>query len=95
MLESYDCVDLFIPFLSLCLPGIDVGGLFKDFLTDLSARVFNPGFGLFSLTAQQQLYPHPSAAALLGHDPNHPHEMEDTFAFIGRVLGKGKKIEER
>lgn len=23
--------------------GIDVGGLFKDFLTDLTGRVFNPG----------------------------------------------------
>jgi hypothetical protein len=66
-----------------------VGGLFKDFLTDLSERVFNPNFGLFSLTAQQQLFPHPAAAALMGCDPAHPQEMQDTFAFIGRVLGKG------
>lgn len=30
--------------------GIDAGGLFKDFWTDISNRVFNPSFGLFSLT---------------------------------------------
>jgi hypothetical protein len=69
--------------------GIDVGGLFKDFLTDLSERVFDPGCGLFCLTPQQQLYPHPSAAMLLGQDDS-SSEMEQTFAFIGRVLGKGE-----
>jgi len=68
--------------------GIDVGGLFKDFLTDLSERVFDPHFGLFCLTPAQLLYPHPSAAALMGCDPARPQEMQDTFAFIGRVLGK-------
>lgn len=33
--------------------GIDIGGLFKDFWTDLSARVFNPSFGLFAITESQ------------------------------------------
>lgn len=33
--------------------GIDIGGLFKDFWTDLSARVFNPSFGLFAITSSQ------------------------------------------
>lgn len=30
-----------------------MGGLFKDFWTDLSARVFDPNYGLFCVTAQQ------------------------------------------
>ena len=75
--------------LNFFVTGIDVGGLFKDFLIELSERVFNPDFGLFSVTTQQLLYPHPSAAALLGHDADNPNEMENTFTFIGRVLGKG------
>jgi hypothetical protein len=32
--------------------GIDVGGLFKDFLTDLTGRVFNPGKGYINTNHQ-------------------------------------------
>jgi hypothetical protein len=74
------------------IAGIDVGGLFKDFLTDLSGRVFDPSFGLFCLSEQQQLYPHPCAAALMGCAPGETREMEDTFVFLGRVLGKGEGL---
>jgi hypothetical protein len=38
--------------------GIDMGGLFKDFWTDLSARVFDPSFGLFSITSSQVCFLH-------------------------------------
>merc|ERR1711879_119900 len=31
--------------------GIDQGGLFKDFWTDLSAQAFDAGYGLFNATA--------------------------------------------
>jgi hypothetical protein len=45
--------------------GIDIGGLFKDFWTDLSARVFNPSFGLFAVTASQVV----SFTSALSHHP--------------------------
>jgi len=63
--------------------GIDVGGLFKDFLTDLSRRIFDPNFGLFSITSTQALYPNPAAHLLYPDD-----EIEGLYFFLGRVLGK-------
>jgi len=63
--------------------GIDIGGLFKDFVTDLSQRIFDPSYGLFSLTSQNFLYPNPSARLLYDEQ-----EIEALFAFLGRVLGK-------
>ncbi len=63
--------------------GIDAGGLFKDFVTDLSGRIFDPSYGLFSTTPSNLLYPNPSAAVLFD-----PHEMDTMFVFLGRVLGK-------
>lgn len=63
--------------------GIDAGGLFKDFVTDLSGRIFDPSYGLFCTTASNLLYPNPSAAVLFD-----PHEMDTMFVFLGRVLGK-------
>jgi ubiquitin-protein ligase E3 C len=63
--------------------GIDVGGLFKDFVTDLSATIFDPSYGLFSQTQDGLLYPNPSAGAIYQNT-----ELEDMFLFIGRVLGK-------
>lgn len=65
--------------------GIDLGGLFKDFLTDLSMRVFDPSYGLFSVTSLgggSLLYPNPAASALFGH------ETTAIYKFVGQVLGK-------
>jgi hypothetical protein len=63
--------------------GIDIGGLFKDFVTDLSARVYDPSYGLFSLTASNLLYPNPCAVMLFDR-----RDMEETYVFAGRILGK-------
>ena len=63
--------------------GIDAGGLFKDFVTDLSGRIFDPSYGLFCTTTANLMYPNPSAAVLFD-----PHEMDTMFVFLGRVLGK-------
>ena len=43
--------------------GIDGGGVFKEFLTGLSAEAFNTNFGLFVATPDQLLYPNPSSYA--------------------------------
>ena len=63
--------------------GIDSGGLFKDFWTDLSAQVFNASYGLFSSTSSQYLYPSSAALNLYGE-----REVERLFSFLGLVLGK-------
>ena len=63
----------------LFLLGIDIGGLFKDFLSDLSVRVFDPSYGLFSVTSDNLLYPNPSAVLL------YPEigELEALYCFLG------------
>jgi ubiquitin-protein ligase E3 C len=58
--------------------------LFKDFLTDLSTRVFDPSYGLFSLTSDNLLYPNPAAPVLYSAHG----ELESLYSFLGRVLGK-------
>ncbi len=62
--------------------GIDAGGLFKDLLTDLSARIFNPSYGLFSVTSDNLLYPNPTSTELFGN------EVEELYTFVGKLLGK-------
>jgi ubiquitin-protein ligase E3 C len=65
--------------------GIDAGGLFKELWTQLTAIIFDPRFGLFSLTNSEggkELYPNPSSSLLTGFDDT------ITFELLGRVLGK-------
>jgi ubiquitin-protein ligase E3 C len=61
--------------------GIDGGGLFKEFLTSLVKEAFDTDRGLWSATAEQQLYPSP-----------HSYAKEDQslqwYKFLGRILGK-------
>ena len=64
--------------------GIDVGGLFKDFVSDLCQRIFDPSYGLFLKTETSQcLYPNPSASMLYEES-----ELDGLYSFLGRVLGK-------
>jgi hypothetical protein len=67
------------PSLSPSPIGVDIGGLFKDFLSDLSARVFDPSYGLFSVTSDNLLYPNPSAILLYPE----PGELEALYGFLG------------
>ena len=62
--------------------GIDIGGLFKDFLSDLSARVFDPSYGLFSITSDNLLYPNPSAILLYPEKG----ELETLYNFLGIIF---------
>ena len=64
--------------------GIDVGGLFKEFWTDLTALAFNQNYALFKATegADHCLYPNPSSEA--AHGATHI----TLFEFLGRILGK-------
>jgi len=64
--------------------GLDVGGLFKEFWTDLSALAFDPNYALFRITegGDNCLYPNPSSEKAHGDD----HLL--LFGFLGRILGK-------
>ena len=61
--------------------GIDGGGLFREFLSQLLKAAFDPNRGFFALTRDQTLYPNPSADRI--HGDSAPH-----YFFIGRMLGK-------
>jgi len=64
--------------------GVDVGGLFKEFWTDLSAVAFDVNYALFRVAegASNCMYPNPSSGAAHGSD------HVTLFAFLGRILGK-------
>jgi len=61
--------------------GIDGGGLFREFLSQLLKAAFDPNRGFFALTLDQMLYPNPTANQIHGDSTQH-------YFFIGRVLGK-------
>ena len=63
-------------------PGVDGGGLFKDFLGALVAEAFDVKRGLFAETPERTLYPNPASELLCG--PDHLRRLE----FLGAVLGK-------
>jgi ubiquitin-protein ligase E3 C len=64
-------------------PGIDGGGLFKEFLTELLTACFHPDLGLFRSTDSNYLYPNPDSALL-----DLPVDHLQLFHFVGRVVGK-------
>jgi len=61
--------------------GIDGGGLFREFLSQLLKAAFDPNRGFFALTRSQLLYPNPAATHIYGDSGQH-------YFFIGRILGK-------
>ncbi|CEM29655.1 unnamed protein product [Vitrella brassicaformis CCMP3155] len=62
--------------------GIDGGGLFKEFLISLSRTAFNPNYGLFQASPNDQsLYPSPAAFVA------HPNAAQ-LFTLLGKVVGK-------
>lgn len=42
--------------------GVDGGGLFKEFMTQLTQKIFNPAFGFFVETEDRTFYPNPLAS---------------------------------
>lgn len=49
--------------------GIDAGGIFKEFINDISKMVFDPDFGMFTTTEPDKLiYPNPSCDQIIGND---------------------------
>ncbi|XP_072941494.1 ubiquitin-protein ligase E3C isoform X3 [Epargyreus clarus] len=62
-------------------PGVDGGGLFREFLSELLKSAFDPNRGLFRLTKDNMLYPNPGVHLLYDDFPMH-------YYFVGRMLGK-------
>ena len=61
--------------------GVDGGGIFREFLSELLKTSFDPNRGFFRLTHDNLLYPNPGVAVLVSDFPAH-------YYFIGRMLGK-------
>ncbi|XP_026435029.1 E3 ubiquitin-protein ligase UPL6-like isoform X1 [Papaver somniferum] len=61
--------------------GIDGGGIFKDFMENITRAAFNVQYGLFKETADHLLYPNPGSG--LVHEQHY-----NFFYFLGVVLGK-------
>lgn len=61
--------------------GIDMGGLYKEFLTTLIETAFHPDYGLFKFTQNKELYPNPASATAVS-------DHLEYFAFLGRMLGE-------
>ncbi|CAB0034239.1 unnamed protein product [Trichogramma brassicae] len=61
--------------------GVDGGGLFREFLSELLKTSFDPNRGFFRLTKDNMLYPNPTVHMLVDNFPKH-------YYFIGRILGK-------
>ena len=61
--------------------GIDGGGVFREFLSELLKTAFDPNRGFFLLTRDNTLYPNPGARLIAS-------DYERHYYFIGRMLGK-------
>uniref|UniRef100_A0AAY5EN53 Ubiquitin-protein ligase E3C n=1 Tax=Electrophorus electricus TaxID=8005 RepID=A0AAY5EN53_ELEEL len=62
--------------------GIDGGGIFREFLSELLKSGFNPNQGFFRTTNEGLLYPSPTAEMLVGGS------FTRHYYFLGRILGK-------
>ncbi|XP_059631989.1 E3 ubiquitin-protein ligase UPL6 isoform X2 [Cornus florida] len=61
--------------------GIDGGGIFKDFMENITRSAFDVQYGLFKETADHLLYPNPGSGMI--------HEQHlQYFRFLGTVLAK-------
>nr|XP_029118823.1 E3 ubiquitin-protein ligase UPL6 isoform X2 [Elaeis guineensis] len=61
--------------------GIDGGGIFKDFMENITQTAFDVQYGLFKETADHLLYPNPGSGLI--------HEQHlQFFHFLGSLLGK-------
>ncbi|KAH8253412.1 hypothetical protein KR032_005476 [Drosophila birchii] len=71
----------FISRLGLDEAGIDGGGVFREFLSELIKTSFDPNRGYFMVTTDNKLYPNPNVQDIC-------EEYEKHYYFIGRILGK-------
>jgi len=63
--------------------GIDGGGLFKEFMNEITKIVYNPNYGLFLENSNHELYPSAHSAETHIRPP-----ALDLMMFLGLLLGK-------
>ncbi|KAL4202208.1 hypothetical protein AMTRI_Chr02g262500 [Amborella trichopoda] len=61
--------------------GIDGGGIFKDFMENITRAAFDVQYGLFKETVDHLLFPNPASGMIHGSHLEY-------FRFLGNVLGK-------
>ncbi|XP_014243544.1 ubiquitin-protein ligase E3C-like isoform X2 [Cimex lectularius] len=61
--------------------GVDGGGVFREFITELLKTAFDPNRGFFICTNDNELYPNPNVHVICP-------DFEKHYFFIGRILGK-------
>ncbi|CAG8551382.1 12020_t:CDS:10, partial [Racocetra persica] len=61
--------------------GVDQGGPFKEFITQLIAEAFDPKCGLFAVTPDGTLYPNPHSAST----------KLPLYTFLGRMIARAMK----
>jgi len=62
-------------------PGIDGGGMFKEFFGELIKTAYNTAYGLFKETSDRELYPNPNSNLII------PDSLPQ-FEFLGKILAK-------
>ncbi len=70
-----------INFAGLDEAGIDGGGIFREFMSELIKTAFDANRGFFKITNDRLLYPNPQAGMFVEDYTQH-------YYFIGRILGK-------
>lgn len=81
--------------------GVDGGGLFREFVSELIKHAFNPAWGLFNVNDQHDVYPNPDSLLPLQARMSDSDEDEDVesdaeyrervllyYYFIGQMVGK-------
>ena len=76
-------------------PGLDGGGLFREFVSELIKLAFDPAWGLFRCNEEQDVFPNPDALLLLQPEQDdaaaaaeHRHRLLSYYFFIGQMIGK-------
>jgi hypothetical protein len=73
--------------------GIDGGGVFKEFFTDLSKEVFDSDRGLWLANKKNELYPNNgSYATQRKHLPNAPLFTEPNFISLKHTVSTGTSL---
>ncbi|KFD58003.1 hypothetical protein M513_01236 [Trichuris suis] len=73
--------------------GIDGGGIFREFISEVLKQGFSPDYGFFLCTQDEsELYPNPTSEPFFGHS-------QEVHYFFGRLVGKaiyeGLQVEPR
>ena len=73
-----------VNFAGLDEAGVDGGGIFREFMSELIKTAFDPNRGFFKSTSDKLLYPNPQAKLII----ESKEDLQRHYFFLGRILGK-------